>query len=168
MKKETISSFFLLLFASTFIQCSDPVSIPQDIPVDIPIETLLSAPETLNIENQTIVLSTSMWRDFMPMSPPEGRPLVALIYIATIDSTLITSSIIVEAIYIVNKDQIWKSFFSEEVPDTIELIPFRITKIIRNGPKWTPRIYVDVIVRIKVKGNYFLLRASKQYIERTD
>jgi len=165
MTKNILSSFFLLSLITLFlIQCSDPVSAPPDIN----IETLLSAPETLDIENHSITLSTYMWRDFQPISPPNGKPLIALVYIETVDSSLISSSVNAEAIYIVYNNQMWKSFFSEENLPPSEYKLFRIVKIARDGPKWGPRIYVDVIVRIKVGNNYYLLRANKQYIGRTD
>ncbi|MBT8387845.1 MAG: hypothetical protein KJO12_10575 [Ignavibacteria bacterium] len=168
MKKNNFSYFLLALSFTLFtlflIQCSDPVSSPQDIP----IETLLSAQDTLNIENQSIALSTYMRRDFQPFSPPNGKPLIALVYIETLDSLLIPSSMNSDAIYIVYNNQVWKSFFTEENLTPSELRPFRITKIARNGPKWGPNVYVDVIVRIMVGDKVYLLRASEQYIGRTD
>ena len=52
MKKNNFSYLPLLLFISSFlIHCTDPISVPPDIPV----ETLLSAPDTLNVENQDII-----------------------------------------------------------------------------------------------------------------
>lgn len=165
MNKKNLRNFIILiLFSSFLINCSDPVSSPPDIS----IETLLSAPDTLIIENQKLVLSTYMWRDFQPISPPNGKPLIALVYIETVDSSVIASSINAEAFYIVYNNQVWKSFFTEENIPPSELKPFRITKIARDGPKWGPKIYVDVIVRIKINNGYQLLRASEQYIGRTD
>lgn len=165
MNKKIFPYFLLLLLFSLFlVQCSNPVSSPPEIP----IEVLLSAPDTLLIENQNVVLSTYMWRDFQPISPPDGKPLIAITYIETVDSTIISSSIVVDAIYIVNNGEVWKSFFSDEEPASTELRPYRIVKIARNGPKWGPGIYVSVIVRLKKNTNSYLLRASEQYIGRTD
>ena len=146
------------------IQCADPVSFPPEIP----IEALLSAPDTLLIENQSFILSADLWRDFAPISPPGGNPLIAILYIETVDSSAISTSISADVIYVVNNDQVWKSSFSKEGAPSTELKPYRITKIARDGPKWGPGIYVDVIVNIKATNNNFLLRAGDQYIERTD
>ncbi len=81
--KQIISNLLSLLTTTLFIQCSDSDSV--SVPPDIPIETLLAAPDTLNIEDQSIVLTTYLWRDFQPLSPPNGKPLIApmkiLIYI---------------------------------------------------------------------------------------
>ena len=162
--KISIFTFLLLIIALLQYKCSDPVSVPPDVP----IETLLSAPDTLIIENQSMILTSSLWRDFQPISPPNGKPMIALVYIETTDSSLMPSSINSDAIYIVYNSQIWKSFFSAEERPPSELKPFRITKIAREGPKWGPFVYVDVIVRIVFGEKSFLLRASEQYIYRTD
>lgn len=162
MKKGNLlcNLILLILFLN---KCTDPISSPPDIP----IETLLSAPDTLIIENQKLILSTYLWRDFQPISPPDGKPLTALIYVETVDSSVISSLIDVDAVYINYNGQVWKSFINEEQPP-VELKPFRITKIVHNGPKWGPNVKVDVIVRITLGNKYFLLRASGQYIGRTD
>ena len=147
-----------------FWGCSDPVSSPPDIPIGI----LLSAADTLTLENQKIVMTTYMWRDFMPISPPGGKPLAAIIYIETIDKSTISPSITSDAIYIVKGNEVWKSNFSNEQLPSDVIIPFRIVKIARDGPKWGPGIYVDVVVRLKVNGASYLLKSSQQYIGRTD
>lgn len=162
--KQIISILLSLLIASLFIQCSDPVSVPPDIP----IETLLASPDTLYLKNQGVVLTTYLWRDFQPISPPNGKPLIALVYIETPDSSDIPVPLDPNAIYIVYNNQVWKSYFSTEERPPDELKPFRITKIARDGPKWGPNVYVDVIVRILSGDKVYLLRASEQYIGRTD
>jgi hypothetical protein len=162
--KQIISIVLLSLATTLFIQCSDPVSVPPDIP----IETLLAAPDTLNIEDQSIFLTTYLWRDFQPISPPNGKPLIALVYIETPDSSDIPVLLDPNAIYIVYNNQVWKSFFSTEERPPDELKPYKITKIARDGPKWGPNAYVDVIVRILDGDKVYLLRASEQYIGRTD
>jgi len=162
--KQIISILLSLILTFLLIQCSNPVSSPSYIP----IETLLAAPDTLNVENQSIVLKTYLWRDFQPISPPDGKPLIALVYIETPDSSSLPATLNPDAIYIVYNNQVWKSFFSTEERPPDELKSFRITKIARNGPKWGPNIYVDVIVRIMVGDKVYLLRANAQYIGRTD
>jgi hypothetical protein len=162
--KQIISILLSIIITVLFIQCSNPVSVPPDIP----IETLLAAPDTLNFENQSVVLTTYLWRDFQPISPPNGKPLIAVVYIETPDSSEMPASLNPNAIYIVYNNQVWKSFFSTEERPPDELKPFRITKIARDGPKWGPNVYVDVIVRILAGDKVYLLRASEQYIRRTD
>jgi hypothetical protein len=163
MKKQSLLvSLLILLLTLLMIRCSNPVSVPPDIP----IETLLSVPDTLDIEDQRFVLSTDMWRDFQPISPPDGKPLMAFVFIETIDSSDISSSIDANGIYIVYNDQVWRSFFTEENLPPIDSELYR--KIARDGPKWGPDVYVDVIVSIIFDNKFYLLRASEQYIGRTE
>lgn len=162
--KQNISILLSFLIAFILIRCSNPVSGPPDIPIKV----LLSSPDTLKIESQPIVLRTYLWRDFMPISPPDGKPLIALIYIETPDSSNLPSSISSDAVYIVNNNQVWKTFFSSEDRPPDELKPYRITKIARDGPKWGPNVYVDVVVRILHGNKKYLLKAGRQYIGRTD
>lgn len=144
--------------------CSNTVSTEEEIPV----ETLLAAPLSLDIGNQSIKLSTYMSIDFMPAIPAGSPPLMALTYIETVDSTVINSSINPYMMYIVYNGKAWKLNFSTENPASPELRPYRIVKIMRDGPKLNTGIYVDVIVSIKVNNHKYLLRAEKQYINRLD
>lgn len=67
-----------------------------EVPPDIPIAQLLQAPDTISADGKWLYLTTEMWRDFMPFSPPDGKPLIAIIYVTTADSTQIPSSISTE------------------------------------------------------------------------
>jgi len=102
----------------------------------------------------------------MPVSPPNGEPLNAVIYIGTIDSSAIPHLLNAEAIYIVNGNDVWSSYFSDEVLP--ENSSFRLAKIARNGPKWNPGIYVNVVVLLTIDKEQKLLKASDQYIYRSD
>jgi hypothetical protein len=152
----------MLLIITINLGCEDPVSSPQEIPV----EKLLSAPDTIDIEGEKIILNTYLWRDFMPVSPPDGKPLIALLMIESVDSSDISGFINPEAVYVVNGNEVWSSFFEDEIPP--DNSPFRLTRIARDGPKWGPGIFVDVIVLLNVGRDKKLLRASDQYINRTD
>ena len=162
--KKLILIFVSLLAAFILTECSDPVSAPPDIP----IEVLLASPEKIRIENHDIVLNAYLWRDFQPVSPPDGKPLIALAYIETQNGSNLPSELSADAIYIVHNNQVWKSFFSTEQRPPSEIKPDRLTKIARNGPKWGPGVYVDVIVRVKQGNNEYLLKADSQYIGRTE
>ncbi len=157
---------FVIAFISLFIfGCSDDgVSIPPDIP----IQKLLSTPDTIVVENRRIYLSTYMWRDFQPISPENGHPLIAIVYLTAVDTIPLPKNISADGIWIVYNNEVWKSWLtSESTPPEIK--PNRLVKVAREGPKWGPNVFVDVIVRITDgKGGSQLLRGSKQYIGRTD
>lgn len=163
-RKNVIISIAVFLFALSFVHCSEHVSAPPDIPID----KLSSAADSLTIDDQTIVLSTYLWRDFQPISPPDGKPLSALIYIDNTDTTSLPSAIGADAVYIVNRNYVWKSFFSNEVIPPADRDKYRLIKIARNGPRWGPNIKVDVVVRVTHGERSYLLKAEGQYIWRTD
>lgn len=140
-----------------------------EVPPDIPIAQLLQAPDTISADGKRLYLTTFMWRDFMPISPPDGKPLIAIAYVTTADTTQIPTSISADAIWIVYDAQAWRSFFTGEMITPDLQRPYRIVRIARDGPKWGPNIYVDVIVRVfDINGNAQLLHAPNQWIGRTD
>lgn len=150
--------FPLVVFLLPLIYCSNPVTFPQDIP----ISELLSAPEIISVETQTIKLEASVYLNLQPMVPK--TPMIAFVYIETVDSTNISSNINAKSIYIVHENNVWKSpFTSEERPEE-EMRPYRIIEVARDGPHWEPEIYVDVIVRLEINNQSYLLRASNQLI----
>ena len=158
--------YILILMVFVWIGCSDNgVSVPPDIP----ISQLRAYPDTMTVEGRRLYLTTYMWRDFQPISPPDGKPLIAIVYVTARDTAQLPSSISTDAIWIVYNNQVWKSWFTNEpiAPDLLK--PYRIVKIAREGPKWGPHVYVDVIVRVfDGHGNNQLLRAPNQWISRTD
>ncbi|MGA2784859.1 MAG: hypothetical protein ABSF09_09210 [Candidatus Bathyarchaeia archaeon] len=161
MKIVELISITLILFG-----CSDNV---VSVPPDIPINQLLASPDTIRIGTRQLYLSTYMWRDFQPISPPDGKPLIAIIYVTGIDTAQLPGSISTDAVWIVYNNQVWKSWYSNESIPPDELRPNRIVKIARNGPTWGPNVYVDVIVRVHdVNGATLMLRAPNQWINRVE
>jgi len=140
------------------VYCSNPVDLPQNIP----ISELLSAPETITVENQTIKIETSIYLNLQPMV--SKTPMIAFIHIETVDSTNILSSINAKSIYVVHENNVWKSPFTSEERPEHEMRPYRIIEVARDGPHWGPEIYADVIVSLEINNKPFLLRASNQLI----
>ncbi len=148
--------------------CSDNGDSVSPDPPDIPISQLLSSPDTITVEGRRLYLSTYMWRDFQPVSPPDGKPLIAIIYVTATDTAQLPG-ISTDAVWIVYNNQVWKSWFTNEPTPPGETKPNRIVRIAREGPLWGPHIHVDVIVRvIDARGNSQLLHAPDQWIGRTD
>jgi hypothetical protein len=127
----------------------------------------LSAPEQVEIDGRKYVLETYMWRDFMPMCPPDGKPLIAIIWVTAVDSLEIPSSLGANRLWIIKDKEVWETKFTDEQHQPY--YDFQLEKIARDGPKWGPKIQVDVVVRLVDKGNKtYLLKASNQWIGRTD
>jgi hypothetical protein len=103
-----------------------------------------------------------MWRDFMPISPPDGRPLAAVLTIRTEDGSPVPPTITADTSWVIHDADVWTAAV-EERPRAETAPAYEV--IARNGPKWGPGITVDVVVRlIDSTGRAFRLRAAAQPI----
>lgn len=156
-----MKNFFLILVGVLWVGCNN-IGIFEPPPVTTTdkalIEKLLAAPETVSVEGKKLTLSTYMWRDFQPIAPVDGRPLIVIVFISTIDSTPFPSSVFIDSVFVVNDTVAWKA---QLITSDNHQLPFRLEKYARNGPKWGPSIYVDVIIKLRdSNNNTFFLRAS--------
>ncbi len=105
----------------------------------------------------------------MPSCPPDGRPLIALIWVTAIDQQPFPAMIDADKLWIINGHQVWETEFSNEKRPQDPNRLHQLEKVARDGPKWGPDIYVEVVVKIKNYNNFnsYLLRASNQYIGAT-
>lgn len=161
---------FIIIASLVFIASCTLFGDKEEYPGDIPIQELLAAPETLYIDNQPFLLRTYMWRDFQPISPPNGKPLIAIFWVYSADSTQIPEYLTANAAWIINEDKIWYTKLTGEAAPPSHLQPYELYEVARNGPKWGPDIEVDVVVQLQNNkdGSKHLIRASNQFIGRTD
>lgn len=144
----------------------------------ISISELRKAPAKVVIDGRSLTLSAYLWRDFMPGAAlgPNGTPMMAVFNVATADKKLFPSGVRIERAWVLFGEQVWepgefdprtkdsRQDKDSSCPDT------PVCEVsARNGPKWGPNIYVDVVVRlIDKQGRHHLLQATKQYVQRTD
>jgi len=126
---------------------------------------IYTALEEVTIENLNFSLETYMWRDFMPISPPDGKPLIVIIKIHAIGVVVFPSTL--------NLERIWLIYGTDVIsalPTNESSVYGNIFKMVfRDGPKWGPGIVIDVVVKLKsVDFNYYYLLALNQPIYRTD
>ena len=149
-----------------FIQQRTPGANPL-VPSTVSLQNLEAAPEKIMVNGSEYALETYLWRDFMPISPPDGKPLIAVVKIQSPGKTAVPSKIDATRMWVVKGKEIWETEFTNEqrstTGDTLE-------KVGRSGPKWGPGISVDVIVKVidLKSGKDYLLKASNQDIHRTD
>lgn len=154
---------------STLFGCGNDDSDDTKTPFvpTVPTSELRTAPQTLVIGDQEYTLGTELWRDFMPFSPPDGKPLIALVKVVEQDGVPIAPDLKLEYLWVINGSKIWATIFSDETlppPPQNEL-----HGIARDGPKWGPQIQVDVVVALRPgQGSLQLLRAADQWIGRSD
>lgn len=151
------------------IGCVGPTrpGVPAIPPGEPTAEELAAAPEQVDLAGRRLVLQTYLWRDFMPISPPDGMPLVAVVRVVDTDSTSIPPGLSAERLWVINDGRTWATAFSDE-----PMVPtpgYVLQRIARDGPKWGPGIRVAVVVGLRIgSGDLHLLRAADQWIARTD
>jgi len=125
------------------------------------------APRLISLDGATLRLEASLWRDFQPISPPDGKPLIAGLRITTVDGAPIPSTLRADSVWIYNEAAVWAASVREEQPRSAGAPFFEV--VARNGPKWGPGIEVDVVVQVRdAAGRAFLLQAPRVFIGRTD
>ena len=130
-------------------------------------DEIASAPELVEIASREYTLETYLWRDFMPVSPPDGKPLIAIVRVTAVDLEPFPEDLDADKLYVIYGDEVWVTDFSGERPPP-GVPDHQLHGIARDGPKWGPGVTVDVVVRLLAGGETWLLRASDQMIERTD
>jgi hypothetical protein len=134
-------------------------------PSDIPVSELSSAPTRIIADGKTLSISASLWRDFMPIAPPDGHPLGGVLKIATDDGSPVPAGVTADTSWVIHNADVWST--TVEQRSRAETAPI-YELVVRNGPKWGPHVAVDVVVRLRDKsGRVFLLRAAGQHIGAT-
>ena|SRR5690554_893354 len=166
MKKYVIIFMTLILL----ISCEKEDINESNIRIDKELITELNSKsyDTLIIEANIFVLDAYLWRDFMPISPSDGKPMISINWLRDIDSTEISDNINLIEQYVIYNDSIWIAEYENETSTTQP--DYKIEKISREGPKWGPKIYVDVIskVRNSKTNNDYYIRIKNIYVDRTD
>ncbi|CAF1158828.1 unnamed protein product [Adineta steineri] len=135
--------------------------------------TLSQAYTQVMLNDKEFQLKTFLWRDFMPTIVPNnyvekstipGSHLIAKLRISTVDNSEFPVEVKAYQVWIIlNETQIWNTSNIEEQPRSSTNQVLTIT--IRNGPKWGPKVTVDVVVQlINTDGKTVLLQAKQQTI----
>lgn len=148
----------VLIFSLLALGCS------AQGPTAPPLDQLAAAPTSVVVASATLELETYLWRDFMPVSPPDGKPLIGVFRISTRDGRPIPDGLTVEAAHVIHEGEVWSTHVKEEQPSEREDV---LEVVARQGPKSGPEVSVDVVLRIRHQGHTVLLRAPDQPIHRT-
>ena len=123
------------------------------------------APRLVTVEGVSLEIRAYLYRDFMPISPPDGKPLIAVIRILSVDSSAIPATVTADSAWVYNGSAVWKTPVAERQPRNVSYLEV----VAADGPKWGPGIVVDLVVRLRDgAGQTFLLEAPRQLISRTD
>lgn len=131
--------------------------------LSVPVDDLLNAPTMIQVSARTCTLSTGLWRDVAPLGPPDGSPLYAVLYLTFQDTMAVPSGVDVDRVWVIkSQSDVWESGVTL---DSDQPFPNELRKDAKNGPKWGPDIYVDVVVHVRDAGHgQYLLRATHQWI----
>ena len=134
-------------------------------PSDVPLAELTAAPTRITADGKVLTLGAELWRDFMPISPPGGKPLIAALRISTGDGSPVPAGIKVETSWIIHEGEVWSAPV-EQRPRGATAPSYEV--VARNGPAWQPGGEAVAVVRlVDSKGRTFLLRAPAKRIVAT-
>ena len=137
-------------------------------PTLVPVTSeLRGAPQVIAVGGVTVQLGTYLWRDFQPITPPDGKPLIAVLRVTSVDAAAIPATLQADSAWVLNADLAWAAAVREEQPRGASPSAFEV--VARGGPKWGPGVTVDVVVRLHDDtGRQVLVQARGQLIARTE
>src|SRR5438034_11277919 len=65
---------------------------------------LHNAPQQTTLAGVTLQLETYLWRDYQPIAPPDGEPLIAVLRAKSVDGASIPAALQADAAWIINGD----------------------------------------------------------------
>jgi len=153
-------SFFVLSFSLLSGCGGGPVA-----PTPVSPSELATAPTTVSVSGKSLTLGTYLWRDFQPISPPDGKPLIAVLRVTTDDGTNVPATVRADMVWVLYGTEIWSAVPQERLrSDTAPVYEAAA----HDGPKWGPGVNVDVVIRLRdANGRALLLRAPDQPIRTT-
>lgn len=154
----------LLIFnLSLLYGCSKSTNSADLSTVDI--NGLMKSPTTIQIDSTNFTLSVFLWRDFMPISPIDGKPMEAVVNIMTTDSSDFPAHINADKMWVIDSAEIWETYLDDNSADDSL---FKISKKASDGPKWETGILVDAVVRLVQDDSiYYYLKTENIEIIRT-
>ena len=146
---------------------------PNEKPVVTVAPTAQGQPVTSTPPRQAVVGTRTyriadayLWRDFMPISEPGGKPLAASIKIQ-VDSGAFPSDVTVDHIWVIGP-AVWEpaTFEVHRAPDAATSAS-QIEVFASGGPKWEPGSEVNVDVRLVGGGGTQVVRITGVTIQKT-
>lgn len=163
MKKIT---FIVLTIVFGLISCEkEKIEVHEVKIINDPkfAQELKESPESIIIGNNTLFLTTYLWRDFMPIAEENGSKMMCVNKLTELNSIPISSTIELKKQYIIKGNEIWMAEY--EIKKSFDFI---LEGFVRDGPKWGPYIEVDVVCEFENSGTTHRVLAKSQIIHKTE
>jgi|ERR1043165_7619722 hypothetical protein len=174
---NVILSFMLVLMPAAFPLRAVLIQTQQNPSVSL--KDLRKAPTQVVLDNKTLQLSAYPWRDFMPGAwGPDGSPLMVVLKITSTDAQPLPNGLRLDHAWVLFGEESWEVSElrgrlgprNEDQDSSINCSTKPKCEVtLRNGPKWGPRVRVDVVVHLTDSaGKEYFLQAPNQYVVRSD
>lgn len=133
----------------------------------IPRARLEAAPTDSLPSLPGLVFQPYLWRDFQPVAPADGWPLIAAVRMFDNANATFRPGLKARYVWVLTADEVWGTPIADEVRDGANIL----TVYGRNGPKWGPGITVDAVLGLTVSADsdsLSLVRFPGILIYRTD
>ena len=110
-----------------------------------------------------LTLETYLWRDFMPIAPPGGRPLAAAFRVRSADGSPLPPGTSIVSASVFYQGQTWLTSPTPETSNDPAMVIGRSS----GGPLWGPGVTVNVSVLVRINGQRVTLSAKNQMIHQT-
>src|SRR5436853_2746490 len=67
---------------------------------------LHNAPQQTTLAGVTLQLETYLWRDYQPVAPPDGEPLIAVLRVKSVDGASIPAALQADSAWVINDDHV--------------------------------------------------------------
>ena len=149
---------FAALCIATLAACAEGPTGPSTAEIT-------NAPVEIRVAGVGLTLEAYLFRDYAPVSPADGKPLIASVRLKATDGKDLPADLRAETFYVIYGEQVWTPDLVQEWPSTS---PGDMELVARNGPKWPTGSTVDVVLRLRHGNTALLLKAAGQQIHRTD
>ena len=167
MKLYSLLQVFLVILC---LSCEEkPAERTTNWRIDGPLVAQLQngSGQSITIDEKTFELHAYLWRDFQPISPPDGKELLSINWLVDTDSVNVPNHIALSEQFVIHGDSIWTANYTDEKRQSPPYVQERVS---RNGPKWGPDLEVTVIAKVTdlSTGAGYYLRRDHVTIGRTD
>lgn len=160
--RRTLACLLLPLLALGVLSGCDRHPAGQENCLSLPTTSIAPpagpVPETLATSGVRLTIRAELFRDFMPVSPPQGRPMFAVIRLSEVDSLAIPAGIVPDHLWALQPPRTWSTPLEDPgfPPDSTQ-----IWREAGCGPLWDPGTFATVLVRVRTpQGDRFVRRDS--------